>query len=539
MALKGGENEYDTSTESTPLLPKTFIELCDRLIDKASAHSVKIVENTLVEIGRIKKYEQPLEDYLSHLVSKDLARRDTGTSLRLALDITAQLGFHEIIIRAIDEGNAETRLLAAIYIYRLWRNFPDRAFQLLRVLEDKLFFIGFPQIRILEPLGIGSIAIFFDGFLNSDTVSHLGGIWKRLVQRLKRNPLIGIMVTFLMLKYFSKIPQDYNPANWFEYRDNHRFIRKNKRVKKILSKLLPYFDPEYGSMADFRKLSIELATLDEGTTASWSFFLMLAISRYHLYTEEVFETVLQYAQTAFSQGKSGHHLATMSTVWSQLTDEVDLTIGQYERLKSDEEQRILKNMGRCKSIKREYHFTIVLEYMRLVHNNTGAMKIPFIKTLVDRLLEQERTEDLLWLIRNLEVLGIELGTFSETDKWLALFGLVDILHMPIPEKVRGRCIEVLAKANLFFASDVRQLIETIDDREQMTLLQEEMARVRARIHVGELMSSKPLAYWIHMVKTPGLRENWQEVYRIFLKSYSPLSWGLAVYKHVRKLIAKE
>jgi hypothetical protein len=537
LVLKGEKHEHDKLDTAVIALPEVFICLCDRLIDQGSAHSANIVESTLIEIGRIERFIPPLIDYLDHLASKDLARGKTGPSLRFALDITAQLGFQEVILRAIERGNAETRLLAAIHIYRLWRNYPEVAFLLLRTLEDKLFFIGVPRVRIFEPLGISSIAIFFDGFRDPASLSNLGDIWKRLVSRLKRNPLVGIMVTFLMLKYFSKIPLDYNPANWFEYRDNHRFIRKNKRVNEILSEQLKYFDPEYGTMAEFRELSLELAALDEGTTASWSFFLLLAIARYHLYTDEVFETALEYARIAYKQGKSGHHLATMSTVWSQLAGEVDLSSGQYERLKTDEERRILENMGRCKSLKREYHFTIILEYMRLVHNNSGTMKIPFIETLVDELLKQNRTGDLLWVVRNLEVLGIELGTFSETDKWLALFALVDVLQKPVPENVRRRCIDVLAKANLFFASDVRRLIETIEDRGQRTRLLEEMARVRARIHVGELMSSKPFAYWIHVVKTPGLREHWQEIYRIFLKSYSPLSWGRAVYKHVRKLIA--
>ena len=539
IAMQDYVGEHDETEKSTLTLSDTFISLCERLIEKGSAQGLNIVENTLVEIGRIKRYAQPLEGFLLNLVSKDLVRKKTGPSLRLALDVTANLGFQNIIMYAIRKGNHETRLLAAINIYRLWRNFPGRSFQLLRELDDKVFFLGLPRTRILEPLGIGSIAIFFDGFKDSATQKHLGEIWKKVIERLKRNPLNGVMVTFLMLKYFSKIPQDYNPANWSEYRDNHRFIRKNKRIRKILSELLPYFDPEHGSMAEFRKLSVELATADEGTTASWSFFLMLSLARYHHYPEEVFETVLEYARVAYRLGKSGHHLATMSTVWAQLSGELALSAGQYQRLKSDEEHRILENMGKCKSIKREYHFSIVLEYMRLVHNNSGAMKIPFVKILVDTLLKRKRTEDLLWIIRNLEVLAIELGTFSETDKWLALFALVDILQMPIPGKVRERCVEVLAKANQFFASDVRRLIETIDDMEQRILLKEEMALVRVRIHVGELISSKPFAYWIHMVKTPGLREHWEEVYSIFLRSYSPLSWGLAVYKHVQKLISKE
>jgi len=522
-------------------LPECFIRLCTQLIREGTARSLNLVEAALIEIGRIPRFEKAVASFLMELSVMDVQATECGQFLRTALAVGGNIGIGDVCCLAITKGNADARILGTIALYSLWRASPRAALGVLQKLADAMFVLGWPKFRIFEAAGVASCAIQFESFADEQRQHLLGelkDLWKRIISRCHAFPLAMPMIALLGRNNFAKIPTDYNVANWAEFCDNHKYIRKSPELRGILEDMLCYVDPDYKTMQSFRDIAFQLARLDEGTTASWSFFGFAAIARYPHYPDEVFDIAIEFSRIAHEHGRSGVGLAGAIVI----NQGIRLRDEQYHLLKDTMEKYILATMGRFRSLRRTYCFPMLMDYMRIVNRHEGLLTIAFVQKLVDDCINSRngrRPEELLLIVRNLEVLCIEAGASNETYGLVGLLAIVDIAQKPVLPQVRARLLEVLAKTKLFYGSQVEAIIdESLKEKHEREEIKSGMQRQRPTIHIGEIIGSKSVPYLIYWAQTPRLQERAQEIFRTYLRCRHPLFFALAAVRQIRDAIGQ-
>ena len=140
---------------------------------------------------------------------------------RAALWLAQRLGAAALLERAASDRSPAVRAAAVPFIYRLWRDSPDRGWALLETLGARVFSSsGLPRARLLEVVGGVSLAMVARHLDDRPVMARLRNMWRGWARKARERPLtrlIGRRWTMALivpsLRLLLRQQPDYQPLN--------------------------------------------------------------------------------------------------------------------------------------------------------------------------------------------------------------------------------------------------------------------------------------------------------------------------------------
>jgi len=263
--------------------------------------SQKMVIEVLSEYGKQgDKVGMDVQELLSMLMSNKtpkqlrgqmLDKADHNAAKVVAVEVAAQIGAPEILVRACDDTSTQVRSLSVQRIADLWRSDLEAGKKTLSLLTDKsahrILWVPIPNRRVLESAVGAAALIFAENYSNGAAVQPLREVFlrklfKTLLPLSVENPfgrmfnlLAYLLLSNIVISLVSSIPSKRSqsvPANFTEISEYFHLPREKRN---LMLELLPAFYPENGPLNQYRDVLKRAAAVADGDL-NWVIFEILA-----------------------------------------------------------------------------------------------------------------------------------------------------------------------------------------------------------------------------------------------------------------------
>ncbi|RIL11552.1 hypothetical protein DCC79_04535 [bacterium] len=477
-------------------------------------------------------------------------QEDVIQARRVAVEAASQLAIIDVLVRAAHDTSPTIRTIAMEYTFYLYKRDPVRGLDVLkRVSSGIMNRHGIPQSDAFESCIGTSALILFDDYESLTTVQALQTLWRNNLDRLlwfggvNDNLLAGAafikdrireLTLSVVVRFALRVTTDLGhtgssgemePGAIFTIPELTAFFALPTERKKATAALLPFVDPEHGTMEEVRAiLKSVFEHRDVFTTALvWQIILLRAPDRraevYDL-LEWMFDSNLDdtlpgpFPQTALGCliGISWQDDVIDDRLMALLT-KIMWTL--HDRYRS----RFLMERS-C------VHISYLDAYINTASRKRGEFNREAVEPFVVRAKSQNDIDFLNNIALNIQNLGVE---FNRPLLALRLAGLI------VDSTVcRDTLIQVLATIRIYHPDEVDEFLESAevsdDDRE---ILRAAVQRTVAQQLIGKLLGLRALLLLDRQLRDSlPFRKAFVDVMTYAMEAKSMEAWAKFVFKRL-------